>query len=124
CTTCHSESGKESDLAVDSYAGVLAGGSGGEVVAEGNLSGSRLYALISHAEQPFMPPDEDAIPQAQIDLVKTWIEQGMPENSGSKIKRSNNAAAAMLSTTSLGKPEGPPPMPEKLIREPVIETER
>lgn len=124
CTTCHSESGKESDLAVDTYTGVLAGGSGGKVVAEGNLSGSRLYKLISHAEQPYMPPDEDAIPQAQIDLVKTWIEQGMPENSGSKIKRSNNAAAAMLSTTSIGKPEGPPAMPEMLMREPVVETER
>lgn len=124
CTTCHSESGKESDLAVDSYAGVLAGGSGGAVVAQGNLSGSRLFALISHAEQPFMPPDEDAIPQGQIDLVKTWIEQGMPENSGSKIKRSNNAAAAMLSTTSIGKPEGPPAMPELLMRQPVTETER
>lgn len=124
CTVCHSESGKESDLALDTYTGVRAGGSGGEVVAEGNLSGSRLFALVSHAEQPFMPPDEDAIPQPQINLIKTWIEQGMPENSGSKIKRGNNAAAAMLSTSSIGKPEGPPAMPELLMRQPVTETQR
>ncbi|MEZ6079503.1 MAG: c-type cytochrome domain-containing protein [Pirellulaceae bacterium] len=124
CSSCHSESSKESDLALDSYGGVKAGGSSGEVVAEGNTSGSRLFALITHAEQPFMPPDQDAIPQPQIDLVKTWIEQGMPENSGSKIKRSNNAAAAMLSATSLGKPDGPPPMPESLVRQPVVESER
>ncbi len=124
CSSCHSESSKESDLALDSYGGVKAGGSSGEVVAEGNTSSSRLFALLTHAEQPFMPPDQDAIPQPQIDLVKTWIEQGMPENSGSKIKKSNNAAAAMLSSTSLGKPEGPPPMPEYLVREPVTETVR
>ena len=124
CSSCHSESSKESDLALDSYGGVKAGGSSGEVVAEGNTSGSRLFALITHAEQPFMPPDQDAIPQPQIDLVQTWIEQGMPENSGSKIKRSNNAAAAMLSTTSLGKPDGPPPMPESLVRQPVVDSER
>lgn len=124
CSSCHSEGNKESDLALDSYGGALAGGSSGAVLAEGNTGGSRLFALLTHAEQPFMPPDQDPIPQPQIDLVKTWIEQGMPENSGSKIKRSNNAAAAMLSTTSLGKPEGPPPMPESLVREPVTETER
>ena len=124
CTTCHSVSDKESDLALDSYGGTLAGGSGGEVVKEGNASSSRLYALITHAERPFMPPDEEPIAKEKLDLIKTWIEQGMPENSGSKIKRSNNAAAAMLGGTSLGKPEGPPPMPETLLRQPVTETAR
>ncbi len=124
CTTCHSQSDKESDLALDSFAGALAGGSSGEVIKEGNASGSRLFALITHAERPFMPPDEDPMAKAKLDLIKTWIEQGMPENSGSKIKRANNAAAAMLGSAVTGKPEGPPPMPENLLRQPVIETPR
>jgi hypothetical protein len=124
CTACHSESDKESDLALDSYAASMAGGSSGTVIAEGDAAGSRLFKLMTHAERPFMPPDQDPIPKPQIDLIKTWIEQGMPENSGSKIKRSNNAATAMLSTATLGKPEGPPPMPEALLRQPVFETER
>ncbi len=124
CTSCHSESDKESDLALDSFGGAMAGGSSGAVIAEGNTGGSRLFALMTHAERPFMPPDQDVIAKEQLALVKTWIEQGMPENSGSKIKRNNGAAASMLSTTSLGKPEGPPPMPENLLRQPVIETTR
>ncbi|MEZ6133922.1 MAG: c-type cytochrome domain-containing protein [Pirellulaceae bacterium] len=124
CTTCHSESDKESDLALDTYAGAMAGGSSGAVIKENNASGSRLFALIAHTERPFMPPDEDPIAKEKIELVKTWIEQGMPENSGSKIKRSHAAAAAMLGGASLGKPEGPPPMPEKLLLQPVIETAR
>lgn len=124
CTACHSEGDKESDLALDTYGATLTGGSSGEVIAEGNASGSRLFALMTHAERPFMPPDQDPIAKEQIDLVKTWIEQGMPENSGSKIKRSNSAAAAMLGSVSQGKPEGPPPMPETLLKQPVIETER
>ncbi len=124
CTTCHSESDKESDLALDSFAGTLAGGSSGTVVAEGNADNSRLYKLLTHAERPFMPPDQDTIAKEQLALVKTWIEQGTPENSGSKIKRSNSAAAAMLTTSSLGKPEGPPPLPEALLSQPVTETER
>lgn len=124
CTACHSESDKESDLALDTYGATLTGGSSGEVIAEGNSGGSRLFALITHAERPFMPPDQDPIAKEQIELVKTWIEQGMPENSGSKIKRSNSAATAMLSNVSLGKPDGPPPMPVGHLKQPVIETKR
>lgn len=124
CATCHSQSEKESDLALDTYAATLAGGSSGEVVKESNASGSRLFALITHAEQPFMPPDKDPIPAAQRELIKTWIEQGMPENSGSKIKRKNNAAAAMLTTPTTGKPDGPAAMPEKVLRQPVTLTPR
>lgn len=124
CTACHSESDKSSDLALDTYGNTLAGGSSGDVIAEGDSGGSRLFALMTHAEQPYMPPDQDPIDKAQIALVKTWIEQGMPENAGSKIKRSNAAASAMLGSVSLGKPEGPPPMPESMLRQPVRETER
>ncbi|MEM8735927.1 MAG: hypothetical protein AAGG44_16985, partial [Planctomycetota bacterium] len=36
----------------------------------------------------------------------------------------SSAATAMLGSTSLGKPDGPPPMPEQLLKEPVLETER
>ncbi|MFK7735413.1 MAG: c-type cytochrome domain-containing protein [Pirellulaceae bacterium] len=124
CTACHSESDKSSDLALDTYGNTLAGGSSGDVVADGDASGSRIFALMTHAEQPYMPPDQDPIAKEQIALVKTWIEQGMPENAGSKIKRSNAAASAMLGSVSLGKPDGPPPMPESMLRQPVRETER
>ncbi len=124
CASCHSQSEKESDLALDTYAATLAGGSSGEVVKESNSGGSRLFALITHAEQPHMPPDKDPIPAPQQALIKSWIDQGMPENSGSTIKRKNNAAAAMLTTTSSGKPEGPPAMPEKVLRQPVTLTAR
>ncbi len=124
CASCHSESDKESDLALDTFAGSLAGGSSGAVIAEGSSGGSRLFKLLTHAERPFMPPDQDPIPKEQIELVKIWIEQGTPENAGSKIKRNNSAAAAMLSTSTLGQPEGPPPMPTALLLQPVTETER
>ena len=124
CAACHSESDKESDLALDSYGATLSGGSSGEVIVAGDVDSSRLFALMAHTERPYMPPDQDPIPKSQIELVKTWIEQGMPENSGSKIKRFNSGAASMLANSSLGKPEGLPPMPDQLLRQPVTETER
>ena len=124
CTVCHSESDKESDLALDTYGATLAGGSSGPAVKEGDADGSRLYALVTHAERPFMPPDEDAMAKEKLDLIKTWISQGMPENSGSKIKRFNSAAAAMLTGGGIGKPDGPPPMPESVLKQTVTETAR
>ncbi len=124
CTVCHSESDKESDLALDTYGATLAGGSSGPAVKEGDPDGSRLYALVTHAERPFMPPDEDAMAKEKLDLIKTWISQGMPENSGSKIKRFNTAAAAMLTSGGIGKPDGPPPMPESVLKQTVTETAR
>ncbi|MBX3422099.1 MAG: hypothetical protein KF752_11150 [Pirellulaceae bacterium] len=124
CTVCHSQSDKSSGLALDSYGDTLAGGSGGNIVNSGNVDGSRLYALITHQQQPFMPPDEPSIAPEKLQLIKTWIEQGMPENAGSKIKRASSSVTTMLGATSTGKPDGPPPMPERLLTQVVLETRR
>lgn len=124
CTTCHSQSDQSGGLALDSYSELMAGGSSGDVLSAGRPDGSRLFSLITHQQQPFMPPDEDPMGKEKLDTIRIWIEQGMPENSGSKIKRSSHAAAAMLGTGSAGKPEGPPPMPERVLRQTVIETDR
>jgi len=116
CTSCHNANDKKSGLALDTYQAVMNGGSGGEVVAAGDLDSSRLYALTAHKEQPFMPPNQDMIPQAKVDLLKIWIEQGMPENSGSAIKMAT-ASSAALNVVSSGRPDGPPPMPASMIKQ-------
>jgi Planctomycete cytochrome C/WD domain, G-beta repeat len=124
CTSCHHQGDKASGLALDTYADTIAGGAGGKVVNAGNIGNSRLYALVSHTAEPKMPPDQDPIAKEKQDLLKTWIDQGMPENAGSKIVRASSAATAMLSVTSTGQPDGPPALPEKVLRQPVVETDR
>jgi hypothetical protein len=94
----------------------MAGGSSGEVLVSGDLDSSRLYALTAHKEQPTMPPMQDKIVQAKIDLLKTWIEQGMPENSGSAIRKPM-ASAAAISVAAAGRPEGAPPMPSTVLKQ-------
>ena len=42
CYTCHSRDTAKSDLAVDSYGGVMRGGAGGEVIWPGEPDSSRL----------------------------------------------------------------------------------
>lgn len=116
CTSCHNSNDKKSGLSLDSFQSVMTGGSGGASVVAGDLDSSRLYALTAHNEQPFMPPNQDKIPQPKIDLLKVWIEQGMPENSGSAIKKPK-ASMAALNVVSVGRPEGAPPMPVSMLKQ-------
>ena len=116
CTSCHNSNDKKSGLALDTYQAVMAGGSGGGVVAAGDLDSSRLYGLVAHKEQPFMPPNQDMIAQAKVDLLKAWIEQGMPENSGSTIQKPK-ANAMALGIVSSARPEGSPPMPVSMNKQ-------
>ncbi|XZE17848.1 c-type cytochrome domain-containing protein [Pirellulaceae bacterium SH449] len=122
CTSCHNVNEKKSGLALDTYQSTMEGGSSGEVVYEGDLDSSRLYALTAHLEQPYMPPNQDMIPQVKVDLIKQWIEQGMPENSGSEIKKpkANSMALAVV----VGRPEGAPPMPKTILKQTPFATER
>ena len=122
CTSCHNANDKKSGLALDTYQAVMAGGSGGDAVVAGDLDSSRLYALAAHKEQPYMPPNQDMIPQAKVDLLKTWIEQGMPENSGSEIKKPK--ANAMAIAVKIGRPEGAPPMPMTMLKQTPFSTPR
>lgn len=113
CTNCHNQGEAKGGLALDSTAAVLAGGASGEIVYAGEAEASRLWQLVAHEDTPVMPPNQDKIPQEQIDLIAAWIAGGMLENMGSKaakVKANNLSFVA----SSAGRPEGPPPMPEKL----------
>lgn len=124
CVACHAEGDANGGLSVESYAGVMAGGSGGASVQPSDASASRLFQLVSHTAQPTMPPDEDKIDAAKIELLKTWIDQGCPENSGSEIKRKSVSVAAVKLGDN-GRPEGPPPMPgESMLLEVLRETQQ
>ncbi|MFM7517412.1 MAG: c-type cytochrome domain-containing protein [Pirellula sp.] len=116
CSSCHNNNAKKGGLSLESYQATMAGGSSGEVLVAGDLDASRLYALTAHKEQPTMPPMQDKIAQAKIDLLKTWVEQGMPENSGSAIRKPM-ANAAAISVATAGRPEGPPPMPASVLKQ-------
>jgi mono/diheme cytochrome c family protein len=122
CFTCHSADKQESGLALDTYAKVMAGGSSGEVVTPGDLGISRLWVLVSHLEEPKMPPKQDKLAAAKLELIQKWIEAGAPENAGSKVAIKKNTVAAVAVTA--GKPEGPVAFPESLLKQPVLYTQR
>ncbi|MFU7560022.1 c-type cytochrome domain-containing protein [Roseiconus sp. JC912] len=112
CLNCHHQGDKKGGLALDTFGSVVEGGGSGEVVYDdGDLEGSRLWQLVSHADTPIMPPNQDKLPEPQLAIIKAWIEGGILENSGSKAKKKKANALAFVASTG-GKPDGPAAMPE------------
>ncbi len=125
CNNCHNPDKKRGGLDLTSYAALMAGGSSGEIAVSGDPGGSRLYACVTKAAEPFMPPQGDGLGDPQLDVIKRWIEGGLLDTAGGVARKAKKPAfSAQLADVTLGKPDGPPPMPENLLLEPVVTTPR
>lgn len=125
CFQCHNADRTSGGLNMTTYTGLMTGGSSGEVISAGDSGGSYLYKLVTHTEQPSMPPNSPKIDEKSIEIIRLWIDGGALETVNSKPKLSNKPKVDLaLDSVSTGRPEGPPPMPGKLSLEPIVRTER
>jgi len=124
CMKCHNPEKAKGDLDLSTYSGALKGGSSGVIIKSGDPDGSKIIKVITHSEEPNMPPNSK-LSDREIALFKAWIAGGLLENSGSKVIAMNrpkvDLSAAVGSTDKL---DGPPPMPGDVLLEPLIRTER
>ena len=85
------------------------------MIEPGDADNSTLFLVISHKEEPKMPPNSPKIPDAEIDLIRKWIDGGALENSGSVMTaKAKPKFEFKLDPAALGKPAGNPAMPENL----------
>ena len=83
CAECHGgadEAGKiriEASLNLLSREGVLAGSEFGSVIEPGDAEGSYLLELIVEGE---MPEEGDPVPEAEIEIIRVWIQEGALDN--------------------------------------------
>ena len=125
CNSCHNADRARGGLDLTNMNAILVGGSSGESVISGDGENSYLYKLIARVEKPYMPQREDKMPQAEIDLIKKWIDLGLlPTATGKAIQKKKSTVNLALGNVSVGKPDGPPPMPQYLSLEPSVVTER
>ncbi|MDF1825158.1 MAG: hypothetical protein P1U68_10980 [Verrucomicrobiales bacterium] len=124
CLNCHNADEAKGGLDLSTYGATLTGGSGGEIVVSEDPGSSRLFTLSAHTEEPFMPPKGTPANEKELKVLSDWIAGGLLETSNSKARKSDKPKIDFNSITSTGKPEGPPAMPEHLILEPEIITER
>ena len=73
CLDCHGGKATKADFDLSDRKSLVASG-----VVEGGGKASRLYALITHAEEPHMPSKGPRLPAETIDAVARWIDLGAP----------------------------------------------
>lgn len=78
CWYCHGEDDQESGLRLDSRPHMLRGGDSGlPAVVPGKPEKSYLLELVSHLDSELtMPPDEEKIPEKEINILRQWILEG------------------------------------------------
>ncbi|MEM6278908.1 MAG: c-type cytochrome domain-containing protein [Verrucomicrobiota bacterium] len=124
CVNCHNADEAKGGLDLSTYSATLSGGSGGDVVASEDPGSSRLFTLSAHTEEPFMPPRGTRANEKELKILSDWIAGGLLETSSSRARKSDKPKVDLNSISSTGKPDGPPAMPEHLILEPEVVTER
>jgi len=77
CIHCHGGAG---GLGLENLDGLLAGGNSGPVVLPGDGDGSLLIRRLDGRKTPRMPTDAEPLLDAQIDAIKTWIDEGAQDN--------------------------------------------
>jgi hypothetical protein len=122
CVGCHKGESAKGGLDLSTYAKLKEGGASGEVIKPGDPSGSRLWKLTAHKEQPFMPPKMPQIAKEQVDTLAAWIQQGALENPTSKPVPVKPKAEVGLMSVKRGKPDVAPMPVKPLRKDPIVTT--
>jgi hypothetical protein len=77
CIICHGGAG---GLSVDTYAGLMNGGTSGPVVVVGDPDQSLLIWRLDGTVTPIMPRDAPPLTTSEIDRIKQWILEGALNN--------------------------------------------
>ena len=76
CASCHGPVKQESGLRLDAGTLVLKGGSA-PVIEPGQSKKSELVVrVLSEEESERMPPEGARLTKAQVDLIRSWIDEG------------------------------------------------
>ena len=121
CGSCHNGNDQKGGLAVDTFTALMQGGGSGEVVEAGDADASYLFMVINHDSEPFMPPSQPKMPEAELAVIREWINLGALENKGSKavVKKKSDLAKIEISNE---RPADAPVLPQNLPLTPVLLT--
>jgi hypothetical protein len=76
CLECHSQDKRKGGLSLATYDDLLEGGKDGAVVRPGNSADSLLVHRVTGRVEPQMPKDEPPLADAEIALIRQWIDEG------------------------------------------------
>ncbi|MEM8735803.1 MAG: c-type cytochrome domain-containing protein, partial [Planctomycetota bacterium] len=81
CVACHNDNLAEGGLNLESHAALVKGGDSGESFVAGQPESSYLLSRVNGDEEPWMPPEDNAVganrlTPAELEIIESWIEQG------------------------------------------------
>src|SRR5687767_358886 len=76
CLECHSQDKRKGGLSLATYGDVLDGGKDGAVIRPGNSSTSLITHRLTGQVGDRMPLDELPLSDAELAIIKQWIDQG------------------------------------------------
>jgi hypothetical protein len=120
CSSCHNPTAKKADLDITNYVNLMQGGASGPSIEPGDADGSYLFTLVTHEAEPHMPQKADKLPDAEIDMLRRWINGGALENAGSKAaKPKPKMNFATEGSSGAARPKVIP-LPPRLVLEPAL----
>ena len=93
CYGCHAATVKMGSLDVETHDGLMRGGNAGTIVVPGKAGESRLYLTLSGAMEPLMPMGGKRLNEAELAVVKRWIDGGARPDPGGLVWRGGVLAA-------------------------------
>src|SRR5437879_2675391 len=113
CYACHGHGSRLGGFQIDSREGILQGGQTHPAVVPGHSERSLLIQLVSGAVPgKIMPARGPRLTSAQIDVLRTWIDQGLPFDAA-------GMAAAWHAPLAPRRPPLPPARPGSGITNPI-----
>ncbi len=125
CFTCHDPDKRKAGLNLTTYQGFLTGSSNGKIFESGDPDSSLIYLLITHQEEPHMPPKGGKLADKDLDLIRRWLADGALEGANSVAAASNKPKIDLkLVAAPADQLPGPGPMPGDLSLQPVVHASR
>jgi hypothetical protein len=108
CFKCHSPEERRGRLDMTTYGALMQGSASGPVVVKGNADESLLYLVVTHQEEPRMPPGSPKMPDDRLELIRRWIAAGAPERPGDATPQASSSSATKpASSTAAMKASAP-----------------
>lgn len=83
CIECHTGDKKKGGLSLNDRAGLMAGSENGPVVVAGDAAGSRLIEVVTSDDpDASMPPKGERLTEAEVAVLRRWIDEGAPWTQG------------------------------------------
>lgn len=119
CLSCHNSDERKGDLDLSVYSEIL----DAAIIEAGAPEDSLLIGVLTHDDDPRMPPRQPPIPDEEIAVIRRWIAQGVKESAGSQAIARREAAASKVDWSSVNA-SGEPCWPSRWRRDPRRVTSR